>query len=180
MKRNIIVAIVLAALLLVSVAIAGGKLGSGRCHRAAGTNSDGWISHKDSIHSDSNWTYDTCEVVAVLSEIYNCYKFRWRISDTTTTFSVRMIYDSAKVMIHLQSSFDNVTWNHVVTDSVDTCNVLRERVFYDKPAGNNANDTLISGLWRTIVVVKTYDVDATATPIYDSVKVDTWITASIK
>ena len=175
--KNLILAVLMLA---VVTSIAWKPMSSGKCHYSQGRGADGWIAHKDSIHSDSNWTYDTSDVVLLLGEVYNAYKFRCWIEDTTTSFSLRLQNDSAKVMIHLQSSYDKVNWNHVISDSLDSCSVMKERVVYDRPAGSAANDTLIGGHWRTIAVVKTYDIDATATPIWDSVKIDTRMTATIK
>lgn len=173
--------LILAVLLLAAVtSIAWKPMSSGKCHYSEGRGADGWVAHKDSIHSDSNFTVDTSDAVLLLGEVYNAYKFRCYIADTTESFSLRLQNDSAVVVVHLQSSYDKVNWNHVVTDSLDSCNVMKERIFYDRPAGNNTNDTLIGGHWRTIAVVKTYDTDATATPIWDSVKIDTRMTATIK
>lgn len=177
--------LILAALMLAVVtSIAWKPISTGRCHfaegRIGGKAADGWIAHKDSIHTDSNWTYDTCNTNAMLGEVYNAYKFRCWIDDTTTSFSLRLQNDSAEVIVHLQTSYDGINWNHVGTETLDSCNVVEERLFYDRPAGNNANDTIIGGLWRTIAHIKTIDIDATATPVWDSVKIETRLTATIK
>ena len=173
--------LILAVLLLAAVtSIAWKPVSSGKCHYSEGRGADGWIAHKDSIHSDSNFTRDTSNAVLLLGEVYNAYKFRCWIADTTTSFSLRLQNDSATVDVHLQTSYDEINWNHVVTVSLDSADVVDERLFYDRPAGNNVNDTLIGGHWRTIAHIKTIDIDATATPVWDSVKIETRLTATIK